>query len=232
MRSQLSAVLSESLAHEGLLLRGGFEPAAAEALPLLPSGGEARFVALVGNAGSDIWRVFRDSPERRDGKPDSLDRWSKRVLSGIAAKVGALAVFPFEGPPYYPFQRWARRAEALHSSPLGILIHPRFGLWHAYRGALLLGERLDWEEAESKASPCESCADRPCLSHCPVDAFSEQGYDVAACIGHIRETEGRACLSGGCLAREACPVGAGYRYEAEHKAFHMAAFLAARLKED
>src|SRR4030095_137820 len=38
--------------------------------------------------------------------------------------------------------RWAMRAEAVAPSPLGILIHPDYGLWHAYRGALAFAERL------------------------------------------------------------------------------------------
>jgi hypothetical protein len=224
--------LSEALAEMGLLLRGGFELAGDEGLPPLPDGGAARSLALVGNAGSALWPIFRDSPERQDGEPDSLDRWTRRVLSAIVERFGAGVLFPFGGPPHYPFQRWAQRAEPVKPSPLGILIHPDYGLWHAYRGALLLGERLDWEGSGSKASPCDSCPDRPCLSHCPVDAFSAQGYDVAACVGHIRGRSGEACLSGGCLAREACPAGSAYRYEAAHKAFHMAAFLSARLKEE
>ena len=32
------------------------------------------------------------------------------------------------------------RAEGLKPSPLGVLVHPDFGLWHGYRGAI--GENL------------------------------------------------------------------------------------------
>jgi len=60
------------------------------------------------------------------------------------------------------------QAEPLHRSPLGLLIHPEWGLWHSYRGALGLRERLDLPPHESVASPCESCRERPCLSACPV----------------------------------------------------------------
>jgi hypothetical protein len=35
-------------------------------------------------------------------------------------------------------------------------------------------------------------------------------------------------MTGGCLARRACPVGTDYAYDPRQAAFHMTAFLAAR----
>ena len=35
------------------------------------------------------------------------------------------------------------RAEGLKPSPIGILMHPQFGLWHAYRGALLFDVEIE-----------------------------------------------------------------------------------------
>ena len=71
------------------------------------SGGASTYRVLVGNAGSEFWPVFAGSPEFSDGAADPLDRWSRRVGLGVAAAVGARVVFPFEGPPYPPFQEWA-----------------------------------------------------------------------------------------------------------------------------
>ncbi|TDJ25485.1 MAG: hypothetical protein E2O60_01955, partial [Gammaproteobacteria bacterium] len=59
-------------------------------------------IALVGNIGSSYWPVFSQSSEYRDGKPDPLDRWSRRVAEKVAKAIGASAIYPFEGPPYYP----------------------------------------------------------------------------------------------------------------------------------
>ena len=70
-------------------------------------------LALVGNIGSSYWPVFSQSPEFLDGEADPLDRWSRRVAGAIAAELPIEPVYPFEGPPYYPFQQWAQRAEAL-----------------------------------------------------------------------------------------------------------------------
>lgn len=128
------------------------------------------------------------------------------------------------GPPWLPFQRWAMRAEPVTASPLGILIHPDWGLWHSYRGALAFRERLDLPAVPARASPCASCAAKPCLTACPVSAFSTEGYDVAGCRAHIATPAGADCMSGGCLARISCPVGAAHRYTGAQAAFHMRAF--------
>lgn len=218
------ARLEQAAARFGLLLRGAFHPDAGDAVPLLADGDEARTVVLIGNAGPEMWRHFVQSPEAEDGKPHPVDRWTRRIVVEIAVAHGAGALFPFQGPPYIPFQRWAMRAEPVFPSPLGMLIHPDYGLWHAYRGALTFSARLDLPERRQAASPCESCADKPCLHTCPVEAFTADGYDVAACRTHILKPEGRHCLDGGCLARRACPVGRACLYDLGQTAWHMAAF--------
>ena len=194
-------------------------------------------IALLGLAENGGWTAFAASPEARDGAPDPLDRWSRRAVGALAAELGAQglgahALFPFGGPPHWPFQRWARRAEPMHVSPLGLLIHPTYGLWRGYRGALAFAEPIEIAPRAKAASPCETCATRPCFSACPVNAFSIDGYDVAACAAHLGREAGRPCLEGGCLARRACPVGAEHAQSAAEASFHMRAFLKARDRAD
>src|SRR4029450_11487906 len=109
------------------------------------------------------WARFATSPEARDGAPHGLDRWSKRVIDRLALIPRAEAPYPFGGPPWHPFQRWAMRCEPVWPSPLGILIHPDWGLWHSYRGALAMPDRLDLEQAGARASPCDRCEGKPRL---------------------------------------------------------------------
>jgi hypothetical protein len=216
------------VAVHGLHPRGGFHPAEDDGVPPLADGRPPVTLILIGNIGSSLWPAFSSSVEADDGAPDPLNRWTQRIIGGIAREVGATPLFPFGGPPYLPFQRWAILAEAVAPSPLGILIHPDYGLWHAYRGALAFPERLALPPRVERPRPCDSCPDRPCLSACPVGAFDDRGYDVPACIGHIRSPAGAPCIDGGCLARRACPVGQAYGYGQAQARFHMAAFLAAR----
>lgn len=215
-------------ARSGLTPRGGFHPQAADGVPPLRDGRAAATLVLLGNAGAALWRSFGASPEAADGAADALDRWSRRVIGGLAERLGATPLFPFDGPPWLPFVRWAKRAGPVAESPLGMLVHPDYGLWHAWRGALAFPERLALPPRDARPPPCLACAEQPCLGACPAGAFGPRGYDVAACTAHLSSEAGGECMRGGCLARRACPVGSEYAYADAQAAFHMRAFLAAR----
>ncbi len=222
MNDQMNlAEIEQALRRAGLDPRGAFHPEPGDAVPPLAADAPARTLVLAGNAGPRMWRAFDAA---RGVAPMRLDEWSERVLAGLAERLGARAVFPFERP-YLPFQRWARRAQACHPSPLGLLIHPDYGLWHGYRGALLFGSVLALPPAARRASPCENCADQPCLAACPAAAFAAGIYDVPACVRHLAAAPGAACMDGGCLARRACPAGRDYGYAPAQARFHMQAFL-------
>lgn len=206
--------------------RAGFEPLgwfAPRAGDGTPEG--CRLTLLIGNAGPRMFHRFA----RERGAGETLDQWTCRVVSSLADTLGARAAYPFDEPPL-PFLRWARAGGAGHVSPLGLNIHARFGLWHAFRAALFFPVALDLAPPGAGPHPCETCAGRPCLSACPVGAFSGESYDVPRCVSHIAGLPGQGCMTGGCLARRACPVGRAFTYEAEQMQFHMRAFLKARLE--
>ena len=214
------ASVQAAVAAHGLICRGGFHPRPADAVP-----GAAGTLVLVGNAGPEMWKAF--SRGRRD-EPHPLNAWARRVMGKVADGLGARALFPFDGPPYLPFQRWAQRAEPVHPSPIGPLIHPDFGLWHAYRAALVFAGKLALPPPDARPSPCETCSEKPCLSACPVDAFTTGAYDVPACTAHISAPSGADCVDRGCRARLACPVGRSYVYAPAQARHHMEGFLAAQ----
>ena len=210
----LTAIRDALHAH-GLMPRGAFHPDD-DALR------DARPIVLIGNAGPDMWRAF--SAARQPG-PDPLDAWTRAVLNPLAVRFRGAMIYPFDGPPYAPFVAWARQAEAVYVSPVGMAVHPVHGLWHAWRGALALPDRIALPPRSNAPSPCTTCAGQPCLSACPVDALVDGGYDVPACTAYLRTPEGTDCKSRGCLARRACPVGRADRYGPAQAAWHMAAFL-------
>ena len=207
--------LSARLAAHGLLCLGAFAPAPEDNAPA-----GTRTMVLVGNAGPDMWHAF--DRERRD-EPDPLDSWTRRTIDPIAEAFGARALYPFAGPPYPPIQRWAARAGQAFPSPLGLMIHATYGLWHAYRAALAFATEIA-VPAAAAASPCATCADKPCLSACPVGAFTATGYDSGACRTHLAAPDGADCMETGCRARRACPAGQDYRYAPEQALFHMTRF--------
>ena len=221
-RAKLIETAFSAIERAGLVPRGAFKLEDGERVGELA---DMRTIVLAGMVGREGWNAFAASPEASDGFADPLDRWSRRLIESLARELGGRALFPFGGPPFLPFQRWAQRAEPVHSSPIGLLIHPYYGLWHAYRGAIGFPEELAVPESAPVPSPCESCIGRWCLKSCPVGAFSNTGYDVAACAGHLRSAAGGDCMDFGCRARRACPVGADHAYGPEQANFLMRAFL-------
>ena len=218
------AAVEAALGDAGLTLLGAFHPEPGDAVPPLADGRPTATLAIAGNVGDTMWRTFERD---RVDEADPLDAWSRRVLDPIAERLGGHALFPFGGPPHLPFQRWAQRAGPYAPSPIGPLIHPDYGLWHAFRGALAFAARLALPPPDDRARPCESCADKPCLSTCPVAALQPTGYDVPACVAHISTSAGDDCLALSCRARRACPIGRIYTYSPKQSRFHMAAFIRA-----
>jgi hypothetical protein len=185
---------------------------------------QTQMIILIGNAGPDMFRRFARA---RNPQTSALDDWTRDVVNPLAADLGAEAAYPFDKPPR-PFLTWARKAGAGHTSPLGLNIHHTYGLWHAYRAALLFPVAFDLPKSSAGAHPCASCPDKPCLSACPVDAFDGTRYDVKSCSKHILAKAGSDCISDGCKARLACPVGVPYQYAPMQMQFHMKAFQKAR----
>ncbi|MGB7286164.1 MAG: hypothetical protein WBC71_04455, partial [Salaquimonas sp.] len=130
-----------------------------------------RKAVLIGNGAANethkMWENFRGSPEYGDGQADPLNRWTQRVVVEIANAHQASALYPF-GEKLWPFQRYAKQATGMRSSPLGLLIHPEFGLWHAFRAVLVFGEAIELEVPQTLNHPCDTCVEKPCLSACPV----------------------------------------------------------------
>ncbi len=210
------SALTSAAASHGLAVLGGFRTRDADtALEGMSS------VLLLGPSGPEFWDIFSAAPEMADGAPDPMNRWSERIVGRLAEEFGGKALYPFGGPPWLPFYDWALRSGQAFASPIGFLVHGTHGLFVSYRGALGFAEEVDLPT--NLPSPCETCADRPCLSACPVGAFSKNNYDTDACHGYLDQAAGSVCMSKGCAARRACPIGQDYRLPAQ-SAFHMAAF--------
>ncbi len=178
-------------------------------------------ILLLGPYEPGFWPAFSNTAEARDGAADPIDRWSKRVINSLAGRWGGVAVFPSDGPPYPPFQAWARVSGRAWDSPVGMLIHDAAGLWVSYRGAIRLPYLLDLPDARNQ--PCLTCA-APCVTACPVGALGPDGYDVPACKAHLNGADSADCMGQGCAVRRSCPVSESYGRLHAQSAFHMKAF--------
>ena len=221
--------IEKHLDPEGFVLLGHF-PITPE--DQIPGASDNATLVLVGNAGPGMWRAFTaTNPDLSSTNP--LDEWTRSTLIGIAGDltrdqgIRIDTLFPFDGPPYHPFQRWAAKSGNAFPTPIGPLLHPRYGLWHAYRGAFVINALIAGYADSTGPNPCQTCAERPCLNTCPVGAFSDTGYDVPACLDLLEKEPNSPCFTTGCEARRACPVGHDYIYEPPQARFHMEKFLAA-----
>ncbi|AGI69749.1 hypothetical protein OAN307_c43810 [Octadecabacter antarcticus 307] len=195
--------------------------AAAKLLHLTPLGGfhEAETTTILfGPLEPGFWAYVTQRPEF--GGTDPLDNWSHATITSLAESTRSQALFPFGGRPYHPFIAWALRSGETWQSPVGLLVHRDAGLLVSYRGALRFDHRIDLPTPSSK--PCDTCADQPCLTACPVSALSSTGYDVPSCKAH-NETD--AVCRAGCRVRMACPVSQSYGRVPAQTAFHMKAFI-------
>ncbi|GGH40634.1 hypothetical protein SAMN05444007_11545 [Cribrihabitans marinus] len=209
--------LERAAGASGLLVMGALHPRRCGAAQLTDG-----TLILLG-AGPAFWPAFTTAPEARDGAPDPIDRWSRRVVGGLAAQYGAEAHFPFGGPPYAPFIDWALKSGRAFLSPTGMMVHDTVGLMISFRGALHFGQEFDLPPLHAR-SPCTGCP-APCLTACPVEALRRDApYDLAACHSFLDSPAGADCMMKGCAARRACPLSAGAGRTDAQSALHMKAF--------
>ncbi len=202
----------------GLDIFGAFHPGPDDRVP-----GTAATLLLLGPGEPGFWERLTTSEEWRDGRPDPIDRWSRRVVGRLACDLAAKALFPFTGPPWHPFFSWAVRSGRAWPSPVQLLVHDRAGLMLSYRGALALRERIALPPAPD-APPCTTCTGKPCRTACPAGALTPAGYDVPAGHAFLDTGLGADCMGGGCAVRRACPASRAYGRLPQQSAYHMRQF--------
>jgi hypothetical protein len=208
--------ITKIIAPHGLVISGALHPEANDI-------SNAKTLILL-SPSAKFWDIFKTAPECTDNTPNPIDRWSTRVISDLATQLHARPQFPFGGPPYAPFLEWAKQSGRAFSSPLGMLVHDTYGMMISYRGALAFDHKIDLP-APPSASPCDTCATKPCLSACPVNAITAQhGYNVETCHAHLDTPLGETCMTQACHIRTSCPVSVAVTRETAHNLLHMRAF--------
>ena len=173
-------------------------------------------LVLIGHAGASLWPHI----DPHVGA-DPIDDYSRRCVDALCAtwlpEARRLDLYP--GPLSIPLQALGAAVRWHHPSPLGLGIHPRHGLWFAYRAAFLTSAELPAVRETSSVSPCDTCADRPCRRGCPVGAVhGPGGFDLNACTTQ-RLRPDSVCATR-CNARLACPVARHEAYSAPQLDYH------------
>jgi len=220
---QLSAAVSE-LASRGLNLFSVFPvgtlPAGVAASlnqPGLPPGDENR-VILIGHGGGRLWQSLDQAHWQHTDPIDNFShaaaqRFCQQVLQGYRHQI----IYPGTHP--VALQQLGSAAGWHSDSPLGLGIHPHWGLWFAYRAVILTDAALPEIRQPRPPAACDQCPDQPCISHCPSRALSPAGQiDMSRC-GNYRLEVDSPC-SDRCLSRLACPVAGEHRYTLEQINYH------------
>ena len=183
---------------------------------------DARIV-LLGSVGRTLWEIVR-----RDHWQDSdpIDRYSIRIVEELRKLHwhGQKIEWLHPGPCPIPIQRLCRQAGWSHPSLLGLDIHAQFGTWFACRAVIVVSRSIECTPRESSRSPCESCLEKPCRSHCPSGAVTDiEAFGLMAC-GSYRLAKESNCAHL-CLSRLACPIGTSQRYSDVQLDYHGALSL-------
>ena len=155
-------------------------------------------IVLLGSVGRTLWEIVR-----RDHWQDSdpIDRYSIRIVEELRKLHwhGQKIEWLHPGPCPIPIQRLCRQAGWSHPSLLGLDIHAQFGTWFACRAVIVVSRSIECTSRESSRSPCESCVEKPCRSHCPSGAVTDiEAFGLMACGSYRLAKESNSahlCLS-------------------------------------
>lgn len=211
--------ISEKAGQHQLEVYGGFHPDKQDKVP-----GDTKTLIMLGPKEPGFWTYIIKQDEFKDGLPNPLDRWSKRVIDTIGEETKGEPAYPFGGPPYHPFMTWALKTGRSWHSPIKFLVHDTSGLLVSYRGVLGYSEFFHLPPPPPQ-SPCVTCIDKPCITACPVDVLTPEIYDADGCRKYIGSSEGHECLRLGCNVRRICPISATYQRDIRQSEFHQIAFL-------
>jgi epoxyqueuosine reductase len=189
----------------------------------------ARSIIVIGNGGGAFWQAFkRHADENPDwmARDNPLDDFTRIVVEREVAPALARSglshtiVYPFMSKgPTLNFMEAGKAAGLGGPSILGVVVHPVYGPWIAFRAAILLDALIDAPGEAYRFDPCPSCIPRTCISACPADAVSlSKGWDIPKCLTHRVEVE--ADCAPRCHARAGCVLGPEHRYPDDELAYH------------
>jgi len=183
-----------------------------------------RSVVVWASAGPSLWQAmeteFTADPRLLTNEDHPLDRWVARKIAQI-------------DPAAPPSRRWVRaafdetlmidfRTLALEAglgfeSKLGMVIHPKYGLWLGLRAACFTTDPLPLTDTAHAPHPCETCP-APCVDTCPAGAVHpKERWDVGRCATFHQESD---TCSQSCPSRLACPIGTTHRYSPLEVTYH------------
>lgn len=179
-----------------------------------------RQALLLGHGGRRLWEQMARRGADPAASRDPVDAYSAACVSEYFAtgQAGVAYQCLYPGPAPLNLPAWGELAGWHHASPLRVGINAVWGTWFAYRALVLAATDLPLSVPLLSASPCVTCADQPCIRHCPAAALVSGTLQLDTCVSWRRQPAS-AC-SDRCLARLACPVASAQRYSDAQVRYH------------
>lgn len=170
-------------------------------------------VIVIANGGSKMWEHFLEdckrAPDSFTQEENPLDTWIEKHLHRIdpASPSSRKLIRCAATDQFIDFRPLAIEAGLGHHSHLGLVIHPKYGLWNSLRAAIFTTEYFK-PTILTAQNPCHSCS-KICASQCFGSAFTEKGWSVQTCASFHQNSD--LCATS-CNARLSCPIGREYQH--------------------
>lgn len=179
-------------------------------------------LVLLGHGGQTMWQQLQASqPPATDPVDTYSIQLAQQFIDMYLDAAPSRLLYPTADPYLLPLTQLGELAGWSRPTPLGLGIHPDFGLWFAYRAAFLTSAALQPTAPISNpdaAYACQQCQAKPCIRQCPAQAVQRHQFHLAACVDY-RLAPQSACADR-CLARMACPEAPAHRYSLAQIQYH------------
>ncbi len=181
----------------------------------IPYTNYARLI-LTGHGGKRMWSQLQQTDMSIANPVDTYSlNLTQYFIDAYLDGTESLIIYPANY--LVPLGQLGELAGWSHPSPLGQGINPVYGVWFAYRTAFLTTADIPVIIYPPTDSPCQSCADKPCLAACPAGATGEN-FAIEPCVQHRLHPQ--STCTDRCLSRMACPIAPEHRYTLPQIQYH------------
>ncbi|HSH04339.1 MAG TPA: hypothetical protein VLL52_17645 [Anaerolineae bacterium] len=138
--------------------------------PLIPNTPSYPYLLLLAHAGTQLWTALQTAHiDLTDHTTNPIDTYTQETIATYFRQQHPQHQYHLLYPQYQatPLMPLGQLAGWSHPTPLGLGIHPHYGLWYAYRAALVTTAPLPLTSPNTAPSPCLTCHHKPCLTACP-----------------------------------------------------------------
>jgi hypothetical protein len=183
---------------------------------------QTQSILVVGSGGPGLWdhMIAEIQAEHRllTDTAHPLDACMRRVVQATDSLLVGISHRWFfataDAEVHLDFRSLAVLAGLGAPSRLGLVLHEKYGPWMGLRAACFMDRVLPSSSLADDL--CAGCP-APCIGACPGGALDNGHWDVGTCAAFHQSSE---LCARSCAAREACPLGATYKYSDLERLYH------------